>query len=125
MSGGDDFNVIDTWMLLKRFEEEVVETPLEMLRYLEFIVSHKKSMKSKLANLTTTPMDREKRCLISNEIRKTETKLASHLSLFEEYLPEDLHMFDETDISSSEDECDNETSSDDELNDDDLLAERM
>ena len=69
MSGGDDFNVIDTWMLLKRFEEEVVETPLEMLRYLEFIVSHKKSMKSKLANLTTTPMDREKRCLISNEIR--------------------------------------------------------
>ena len=34
-------------------------------------------------------------------------------------------MFDETDISSSEDECDNETSSDDELNDDDLLAERM
>ena len=78
-------------MLLKRFAEEVVETPLEMLRYLEFIVSHKKSMESKLANLTTTPMDREKRCLISNEIRKTETKLASHLLFFEKYMSQKIY----------------------------------
>ena len=34
-------------------------------------------------------------------------------------------FFYEIDISSSEDKCDTETSSDDELNDDDLLAERM
>ena len=34
-------------------------------------------------------------------------------------------FFYEIDISSSEDKCDFETSSDDELSDDDLLAERM
>lgn len=69
-----------------------------MLRYLEFLLSHKKSLESKLASFTSTPLDRGKRCLVSNEIRKTETKLASTLSLFQECLPEDLHdMLDETD----------------------------
>ncbi len=75
--------------------------------------------------LTTGKLTREattlKRCLISNEIRKTGTKLESTLSLFQEYLPEDLHdMLDETD-SSSEDDYDSETTCDDELSDEESV----
>lgn len=50
----ENFNLIDTWMLLKRYKEEMVETPKEMLRYLKILKEQKNSLVTEVKTLQKT-----------------------------------------------------------------------
>ncbi|KAI9554980.1 hypothetical protein GHT06_020269 [Daphnia sinensis] len=93
-SGRGNFHLIDLWMLLRRFKEEVTETSIEMFRYLDSLSHLKKSLELSLS-CSELPLNRGKRFL-----------LASLLSLFEEYLPPDKHDLFYEFYNSSEDESD-------------------
>ena len=47
---GEDFKVVETWMLTLRFQEEITQTQKEMSTYIQSLVSRRKTLLSDMEN---------------------------------------------------------------------------